>query len=75
MNFIFMKLLAVSVITEDGEEIGVVKEILTPGANDVWVVKGKDGKEQLIPYIEDVVKNIDVSEKMIMITPIEGLLS
>ena len=70
-----MKLLAVSVITEDGEEIGVVKEILTPGANDVWVVKGKNGKEQLIPYIEDVVKEINVSEKVIMITPIEGLLS
>ena len=47
VNIIFMKLLAVSVITEEGEEIGVVKEILTPGANDVWVVKGKNGKEQL----------------------------
>ena len=63
MNIISMKLLAVSVVTEDGEEIGVVKEILTPGANDVWVVKGKNGKEQLIPYIEDVVKEINVSEK------------
>ena len=33
------------VVTEQGEEIGNVKEILTPGANDVWVVKGKGGKE------------------------------
>ena len=38
------------------------------------LLKGKSGKEQLIPYIEDVVKEIDVSEKVIMITPIEGLL-
>ena len=51
------------IVTDEGEEIGIVKEILTPGANDVWVVKGKSGKEQLIPYIEDVVKEIDVSEK------------
>ena len=63
------------VVTDQGEEIGVVKEILTPGANDVWVVKGKGGKEQLIPYIEDVVKEIDVQAKKIVITPIEGLLS
>ena len=46
-----------------------MKEILTPGANDVWVVKGKGGKEQLIPYIEDVVKEIDVQAKKIVITP------
>ena len=45
MNFIFMKLLVVWSVTDEGEEIGNVKEILTPGANDVWVVKGKGGKE------------------------------
>ena len=39
------------------EEIGTVKEILSPGANDVWVVKGENGKEYHIPYIEDVVKS------------------
>ena len=39
------------------------------------LLKEKMDKEQLIPYIEDVVKEIDVSAKTIMITPIEGLLS
>ena len=74
-EYYFHEIIGCVIITEDGEEIGVVKEILTPGANDVWVVKGKNGKEQLIPYIEDVVKDINVSEKVIRITPIEGLLS
>ncbi len=56
------------------EELGVIKEILSPGANDVWVIKQKAGKDLLIPYIPDVVKDIDVDQKRIMIEPMEGLL-
>lgn len=74
-EYYFHEIIGCLVVTDQGEEIGVVKEILTPGANDVWVVKGKGGKEQLIPYIEDVVKEIDVQAKRIVITPLEGLLS
>lgn len=73
-EYYFHEIIDCSVITVDGEEIGIVKEILTPGANDVWVVKNKAGKEYLIPYIEDVVKEISVEEKRITIHPIEGLL-
>ncbi len=74
-EYYFHEIIDCLVVTDQGEEIGVVKEILTPGANDVWVVKGKSGKEQLIPYIKDVVKEINVQSKVIIITPLEGLLS
>ncbi|KKK39589.1 16S rRNA processing protein RimM [Mesobacillus campisalis] len=63
------------VYTVDGEEIGKVTEVLSPGANDVWVVKKGREKEKLIPYIEDVVKKVDIKEKVILIEPMEGLLS
>ena len=63
-EYYFHEIIGCLVVTDQGEEIGIVKEILTPGANDVWVVKGKGGKEQLIPYIEDVVKEIDVKAKI-----------
>ena len=63
------------VITNDGTEIGTIKEVLSPGANDVWVVKGERGKEHLIPYIEDIVKDIDIENQLITIEPMEGLLS
>ena len=55
-------------------QLGEVVEILTPGANDVWVIKGENGKEILIPYIADVVKNVDVQNKKIDIEIMEGLI-
>jgi 16S rRNA processing protein RimM len=73
-EFYFHEIIGCEVFTLEGEQVGIVKEILTPGANDVWVVKGKAGKEILIPYIEHVVKEIDVKSKRIMIEPMEGLL-
>ncbi len=74
-EYYFHEIIGCTIITDAGEEIGQVKEILTPGANDVWVVKGKGSKEYYIPYIDDVVQEINIEEKKIMITPLEGLLS
>jgi 16S rRNA processing protein RimM len=74
-EFYFHEIIGCLVFTKNGEEVGKVTEILTPGANDVWVVKGKKGKEILIPYIDDVVKKVDLKEKIILIDPMEGLLS
>lgn len=43
-EFYFHEIIGCEVFTEDGELIGKVKEILTPGANDVWVI-GRKGKK------------------------------
>ncbi|MCE4956770.1 ribosome maturation factor RimM [Macrococcoides caseolyticum] len=60
-------------VFNEGQSIGKVTEIFETGANDVWVVQGE--KEHLIPYIEDVVKEIDIEHKTITIEAMEGLLS
>ncbi|WP_342472866.1 ribosome maturation factor RimM [Metasolibacillus sp. FSL H7-0170] len=61
------------VFSEDGERVGVITDILETGANDVWEVKGPK-KMHYIPYIEDVVKEIDIDNKKIIIHVMEGLL-
>ncbi|WP_108669720.1 ribosome maturation factor RimM [Peribacillus acanthi] len=73
-EYYFHEIIGCSVETTEGEELGKIKEILTPGANDVWVINGKNGKEILIPFIQDVVKNVDINSKKIIIDPMEGLL-
>ncbi|MDP4162648.1 MAG: ribosome maturation factor RimM [Bacillota bacterium] len=74
-EYYFHEIIGCTVTTTSGEELGKVTEILIPGANDVWVIKGKGGKEILIPYIEEVVLKVDVKEKQITIEPMEGLLT
>lgn len=73
-EFYFHEIIGCTVYSEDGTTIGKVKEILTPGANDVWVISRNEGKDALIPYIEPVVKEIDIEDKTIKIHVMEGLL-
>ncbi|TQS75581.1 ribosome maturation factor RimM [Ornithinibacillus gellani] len=73
-EYYYREIIGCTVFTNFGEQIGEITEILSPGANDVWVVKRLDGSEVYIPYIEDVVKDVDVHEKKVMIELMEGLL-
>ncbi|MGD7008435.1 ribosome maturation factor RimM [Metabacillus sp. 84] len=73
-EFYFHEIIGCTVYTDEGKEIGTVREILTPGANDVWVIKRPRRKDVLIPYIQEIVKEINPSEKRIIITPMEGLI-
>lgn len=56
-----------------GERIGKITDIQAPGANDVWEVTEDNGTSFLIPYISDVVKNVDVENKKIYVELMEGL--
>lgn len=73
-EYYYFEIIGCEVFSEEGEMLGVVTEILETGANDVWEIKAPNGKKHYIPYIEDVVKEIDVKEKKIIIHVMEGLL-
>ncbi|MBG9817045.1 ribosome maturation factor RimM [Bacillus safensis] len=73
-EFYFHQIIGCEVYDEEDKLIGQIKEILTPGANDVWVIGRKGKKDALIPYIPSVVKNIDISSKTVHIEVLEGLI-
>lgn len=73
-EFYFHDIIGCRVVTEEGETIGDITDILRPGANDVWVVKRTNGKLAYLPYIADVVLSVDPSEKLVTIRLMEGLL-
>ena len=73
--FYYHEIVGCVVVTLDGTEIGKVTEVLETGANDVWTVTPDKGKSQYIPFIDDIVKEVDVENKRIVIDAIEGLLS
>lgn len=54
------QLIGLRVLLENGETAGVLEEILTTGANDVYTVRKPDGSEILLPAIEDVILKVDL---------------
>jgi 16S rRNA processing protein RimM len=72
--FYHHEIIGCRVVTEEGEELGIISEILSPGANDVWVVEQPKGKPVLIPYIDDVVLAISIPDKKVTVRLLEGLL-
>ncbi|MCM3441122.1 ribosome maturation factor RimM [Metabacillus halosaccharovorans] len=73
-EYYFHEIIGCKMYSDSGEEIGTIREILATGANDVWVIQRKAGKDLLVPYIDEIVKEINIDEKKIVITPMEGLL-
>ena len=63
-----------SVVDEEGKEIGILKEVLTTGANDVYVVKTVEGKEVLLPVIDGCILDIDIENKVVTAHIMPGLL-
>lgn len=75
-EYFYHQIIGCSVYTDDGELLGNVTEILSPGANDVWVVTPDGSKEKpvLLPVIDPVVLNVDVVERRITVHLLEGLI-
>jgi 16S rRNA processing protein RimM len=72
-EFFHFELLGLGVYLDTGHYLGVLKRIFPTGSNDVYVVEGQ-GKEYLIPAIYQVVKEVDLSEKKMIISPMKDLL-
>lgn len=58
----------------ENDLIGIVSDIFTAGASDVYVVKRKGEKDLLLPAIESVIKKIDIAKKRIDVEIPRGLL-
>ena len=67
-------LIGLEVYTQKGELLGKLKEVLQPGANDVYVVEDKSKKEILLPAIPDVIKQIDIEGNKMIVKLLDGLI-
>lgn len=73
-SYLVVDILECEVFTEEGECLGKMVDVMQTGSNDVYIVKNKEGKEILLPAIKDVVKNIDIQNKKIMVKLMDGLI-
>ncbi|MCM2357430.1 MAG: ribosome maturation factor RimM [Geobacteraceae bacterium] len=72
-EYYWRDLLGLRVVTEQGEELGTLTDIIATGSNDVYVVTAGD-REYLIPALEDVVREISLGDGVMKVSPPEGLL-
>lgn len=72
-NFI-ADLIDLKVVTEDGESLGILTDVLQTGANDVYIVKMETGKEVLIPAIRQCILDVDLERGVMTVHLLEGLL-
>jgi len=73
INQVSGDLIGYTVVTDIGDIVGELIEILWLPVNDIYVIQSVDG-EILIPVIPEVVKSIYHDERAIEITPMDGLL-
>ncbi|CAH0122121.1 MULTISPECIES: ribosome maturation factor RimM [unclassified Paenibacillus] len=73
-EYYYYEIIGCRVVTDEGDELGVISEILSPGANDVWVVERPQGKPVLLPVIDEVLLDVDVEQKVVKVHLLEGLL-
>lgn len=62
------------VLDESGTEIGVLEYVLETGANDVYEIKLKDGRDLLLPAIKQCVLEVNVEAGYLRIHILDGLL-
>ena len=73
-SYFIVDIINCEVYTEENELLGKVVDVFPTGSNDVYTVKNSDGKEILIPAISEVIKNVDIPNKKIIIHLLEGLI-
>ena len=74
INLIASDLIGFVVVTDTGDSVGELKDVMWLPANDVYVVFNGE-KELLIPIVNEVVLSVDYDKKEILIANIDGLIS
>ena len=72
-TFYHFQLIDMQVFSDEGEKLGVIVEILDTSANDVYVVRGEDRPDVLIPAIRETIVDVDVDEKRMTVHLMPGL--
>ena len=67
-------LMDINVYDENEQELGVLKDVISTGANDVYEIKMKDGRDLLLPAIKQCILDVDVECRRMKVHVLDGLL-
>ncbi|MCD8039603.1 MAG: ribosome maturation factor RimM [Lachnospiraceae bacterium] len=73
-EYFIADLIGIAVHDEAGGHIGVLENVITTGANDVYEIKLDDGRDLLLPAIKQCVLDVDMENRRMSIHILDGLL-
>ena len=73
-EYFIADLQGLTVVNEEEQTIGTLRDVMETGANDVYIIDMTDGREVLIPAIKECILNVDVEGGKIQIHIMDGLL-
>ena len=73
-TYYIVDMIGLEVYTDEGKKLGILDDVFNSGSSDIYVVKNELGKQILLPAIEDVIKNIDMENKRIIVHLVKGLI-
>lgn len=72
-EYFIADLIGLKAISDEGEDLGIINDVLQTGANDVYVISKEGMDELLVPAIRDCVKNVDIKGGTMEIHLLPGL--
>ncbi len=73
-EFLIDELTGLDVFDPEGKNIGVIVGVSNNGSNDLLSIKGQSKKISLVPFVKELVPNVDIKGKKVIINNIEGLI-
>lgn len=73
-EFFICDIIGFDVVTDEGNHLGTLKDVLTTAANDVYVVDMGEGKEALIPSIKQCILDTSLENRKITVHLLPGLI-
>ena len=73
-EYFIADMIGLTVLTEDGEKFGELKDVLETGANDVYIIDSLQHGEVLVPAIKQCILDVNIEEEYMKIHLLEGLV-
>lgn len=73
-EFFLHDLVGLAVVTDAGQPIGRIEDVLELPAQELLIIRRDDGRSTMVPAVPEFIVNIDFAIERVTIRPIEGLL-
>lgn len=67
-------MIGMQVVTEDGKQFGMLKDVMETGANDVYIISSEEHGEVLLPAIKECILDVDEEEGKMTVHLMDGLI-